>query len=56
MINTIQVQITGISAIIIVKNDRLIRRHLIIYFCAIENDDNYAKSCSLYSKDVNISV
>ena len=30
--------------------------HLIIYFCGIENDNTYAKSCILYSKDVYISV
>ena len=56
MINTIQIQNTGISAIITAYNDRPLRKHLIIYFCGIENDNTYAKSCILYSKDVYISV
>ena len=56
MINTIKTQNTGISAIITALNDRPLRKHLIIYFCEIENDNTYAKSCMLHSKDVYINV
>ena len=58
MINTIKIQNTGISAIITALNDRPLRKHLIIYFCGIENenDNTYAKCCILYSKDVYLSV